>query len=130
MIFTPLLKSSSKPVTATLRKEALMKSTPSFIKACLVVCLAMVMCAGIALAEELKMVGTVTKIELAGDGQSATAVLQDKKSGEEVTIVVTDELTLDKFKDKRIVEGDEIRCKFEKENGKNNSKFFRKTAGC
>ena len=45
-------------------------------------------------------------------------------------MVVTDELTIDKMKDKRIVEGDEIRCKYEKEDGKNTSKLFKKTAGC
>ncbi|MFA7282578.1 MAG: hypothetical protein WC100_21020 [Sterolibacterium sp.] len=84
---------------------------------------------GNAAAEEGKMVGPVTKIKLAGDGKSATAVLKDAKSGEEVTLTVTDELTLDKFKDKRIVEGDEIRARFEKD-GKNTSKSFKKTAGC
>lgn len=83
-----------------------------------------------ATAEELKMVGAISKIEMAADGNSATAILKDNKSGEEVTILITDELTLDKFKDKRIVEGDEIRCKFEKADGKNSSKMFKKTAGC
>ena len=83
-----------------------------------------------ASAEDVKMVGTISKIELAADGKSATAVLKDNKTGEAVSIVVTDELTLDKFKDKRIVEGDEIRCKFDKQDGKNSSKIFKKTAGC
>ena len=83
-----------------------------------------------ACAEDLKMVGAISKIEMATDGKSATAVLKDNKTGESVTIIVTDELTLDKFKDKRIVEGDEIRCKFEKAGDKNNSKIFKKTAGC
>jgi hypothetical protein len=81
-------------------------------------------------AEEVKMIGSISKIELAADKKSATAVLKDTKSGEDVVIIVTDELTLDKFMDKRIVEGDEIRCKFEKVDGKNNSKMFKKTAGC
>jgi len=83
-----------------------------------------------ARAEDVKMVGSISKIEMAADGKSATAVLKDSKSGEEVKILVTDELTLDKFIDKRIVEGDEIRCKFEKVDGKNTSKMFKKTAGC
>jgi len=83
-----------------------------------------------ASAEDIKMVGSISKIELAADGKSATAILKDTKTEESVTILVTDELTLDKFKDKRIVEGDEIRCKFEKVDGKNNSKMFKKTAGC
>jgi len=83
-----------------------------------------------ASADDVKMVGSISKIEMAADGNSATAVLKDNKSGEEVSILITDELTLDKFKDKRIVEGDEIRCKFEKGDGKNTSKMFKKTAGC
>lgn len=83
-----------------------------------------------ASAEELKMVGTITKIEMASDGKSAVAVLKDTKSGAEVSIVITDELTLDKFKDKRIVTDDEIRCKYDNESGKNASKVFKKTAGC
>ena len=83
-----------------------------------------------ASAEEFKMTGTITKIELAKDGKSATAVLKDSKSEVSVTIIVTDELTLDKFKDKRIVEGDEIRTKYEKSGDTNTSKMFKKTAGC
>ncbi|MDD2734794.1 MAG: hypothetical protein PHF56_12695 [Desulfuromonadaceae bacterium] len=83
-----------------------------------------------ASAEELKMTGTITKLVLAADGKSATAVLKDSKTEALVTITVTDELTLDKFKDKRIVEGDEIRTKYEKSGDTNSSKMFKKTAGC
>ncbi len=82
-----------------------------------------------ALADVGRMVGPVTKITLAADGKSAVAVLKDGKSGDLVTITVTDDLTLDKFKDKRITVGDEIRASFEKD-GKNTSKSFKKTAGC
>ena len=83
-----------------------------------------------ASAEEVKMTGTISKIELSADGKSAITVLKDSKSEKSVTISVTDDLTLDKFKDKRIVEGDEIRTKFEKDGDKNTSKMFKKTAGC
>ncbi|MEI7816702.1 MAG: hypothetical protein WCI45_05855 [Desulfuromonadales bacterium] len=83
-----------------------------------------------ASAEEFKITGTITKIELAADGKSAVTVLKDSKSEVSVTITVTDELTLDKFKDKRIVEGDEIRTKYEKSGDTNTSKMFKKTAGC
>lgn len=84
-----------------------------------------------AAAEEIKMVGVITKIEIAGkDAKTATVTLKDNKSGESVVITVNDDLTLDKFKDHRIVEGDEIRCKYEPTDGKNISKLFRKTAGC
>ena len=83
---------------------------------------------GTASAEPVTIVGTISKIKLAPDGKSAVAILKDAKSGESVTVNIADELTLDKFKDKRIVEGDEIRTKFEKSDGK--SKSFKKTAGC
>ena len=83
-----------------------------------------------ASAEELKMTGTISKIELAADGKSAVTVIKDSKTEASVTITVTDDLTLDKFKDKRIVEGDEIRTKYEKSGDKNISKMFKKTAGC
>jgi hypothetical protein len=81
-------------------------------------------------ADDQKMVGTISKIQMSADKKSATAVLKDTKSGEEVVIIISDELTLDKINDKRIVEGDEIRCKFDKVDGKNTSKMFKKTAGC
>ena len=84
---------------------------------------------GNAFADEGKMVGPVTKIKLAADGKSALATLKDAKTGEQVNLTVSDDLTLDKFKDKRIVEGDEIRARFEKD-GKNTAKSFKKTAGC
>jgi len=83
---------------------------------------------GTASAETVSIVGTISKITMAADGKSATAILKDVKSGEAVTINISDDLTLDKFKDKRIVEGDEIRTRFEKSDGK--SKSFKKTAGC
>jgi hypothetical protein len=84
---------------------------------------------GNAVADEGKMLAPVTKITLAADGKSATAVLKDTKTGQPVTLTITDDLTLDKFKDKRIVEGDEIRARYEKD-GKNTSKSFKKAAGC
>lgn len=83
-----------------------------------------------AWAQDVTIVGPVTRIELAADGSSAVATLKDGKSGSDVQLKITDDLTLDKFKDKRIVEGDEIRARFEKKDGQNASKSFRKTAGC
>jgi len=84
-----------------------------------------------ALADEIKMVGAITKIEISGpDATTASATLKDNKTGELVTVIVNDDLTLDKFKDHRIVPGDEIRLKYEVKDGKNVSKYFRKTAGC
>jgi ethanolamine utilization protein EutP (predicted NTPase) len=87
--------------------------------------------AGVARAEETKMVGVITKIDISGkDAKTAMATLKDTKSEKLVDIVVNDDLTLDKFKDHRIVEGDEIRCKYDVKDGKNVSTYFRKTAGC
>jgi hypothetical protein len=84
-----------------------------------------------AQADEIKFIGVITKIEIAGkDAKTATATLKDNESGNPVVITVNDDLTLDKFKDHRIVEGDEIRCKYEVIDSKNVSKLFRKTAGC
>jgi hypothetical protein len=83
-------------------------------------------------AEEIKMIGVLTKLEMAGgkSAKVAVATLKDVKSAKLVPITVTDDLTLDKFKDRRIKEGDEIRCKYEVVDGKNVSKVFRKTGGC
>jgi len=86
---------------------------------------------GATSADEIKLVGVITQIEIAGpDATTASATLKDNKSGEPVTVIVNDDLTLDKFKDHRIVVGDEIRLKYEVKDGKNVSKYFRKTAGC
>ncbi|MGE5246986.1 MAG: hypothetical protein ACM3L8_01460 [Verrucomicrobiota bacterium] len=86
---------------------------------------------GAASADEVKMVGVITKIDISGpDAKTATVTLKDNKTGEPVTVIVNDDLTLDKFKDHRIVVGDEIRLKYEVQDGKNISKYFRKTAGC
>ena len=96
-----------------------------------VVLLSMPLFSARASAEEFKMVGIVTKISISGkDAKTASATLKDNKTEKQVVITVNDELTLDKFKDHRIVEGDEIRCKYEVVGGKNVSKLFRKTAGC
>jgi hypothetical protein len=85
--------------------------------------------ASVAVAAEEKLVGNVTKIELSGDKKSATVTLKDTKSGKEVKVLVSDEVTVDKFVDKRIVEGDEVRVKYDSAD-KNKTKLFRKTAGC
>ena len=84
-----------------------------------------------AQADDVKMVGVISKIEMTGkDAKSANVTLVDNKTEQAVTVEVTDELTLDKLKDNRIVVGDEIRCKYETKDGKNISVLFKKTAGC
>ncbi|MBI5441142.1 MAG: hypothetical protein HY900_08020 [Deltaproteobacteria bacterium] len=107
-----------------------MKRTPSILPVALLAALLLLLGARAALAEEVKLVGVITKIELAADGKSATIALKDNKTEQTVQVLVSDDLTLDKFKDHRIVEGDEIRLKYEVQAGKNLSRYFRKTAGC
>lgn len=80
-------------------------------------------------AEQVTVVGAVTNVVIAKDGKSAEATLKDNKTGQDVKISISDELTIDKFKDKRIQVGDEVRSRYD--NARQNlSKSFRKTAGC
>ena len=60
-------------------------------------------------------------------GAQATVTLKEG-NGNLVTVIVKDQLTLDKLKDKRIVTGDEVRVKYDE--ATKESKLFRKTAGC
>lgn len=105
-----------------------MKKTVSVIMMAAVMALSVASFSGTASAEEVKMIGVIQKIEM--KGKEALVTLKDNKTGKSVVITVTDDLTLDKFKDKRIKDGDEIRCKYDDAGGKNTSKLFRKTAGC
>lgn len=107
-----------------------MKKVFSVIMVTILLAVASLAAVDTARAEEIKITGVISKIELAADGKSAVATVKDGKSGNEIAITVTDDLTLDKFKDKRIVDGDEIRTKYDNEGGKNISKMFKKTAGC
>ncbi len=108
-----------------------MKRVVSVVVLVTLVALGIASLSRVASADEIKMVGVITKIDIAGkDAKTATVVLKDNKTEQLVTIIVNDDLTLDKFKDHRIVEGDEIRCKYEVKDGKNVSTYFRKTAGC
>lgn len=90
---------------------------------------ALTMAATVVQAEQVTVVGPVTSIVMAKDGKSADATLKDNKGGASVVIHITDDLTLDKFKDKRIQVGDEIRSRFDNADH-NLSKSFKKTAGC
>ncbi len=108
-----------------------MKKSVFLIAAIAIASLGMTSIGSVARADELKMVGVIAKIDISGeDAKTATATLKDNKTEQMVVITINDELTLDKFKDHRIVEGDEIRCKYEVTGGKNIGTYFRKTAGC
>ena len=107
-----------------------MKTKLSMLAVSAVLAASTLFAAAPAAAQQVTVVGPVVQINLAKDGRSAVAVLKDGKTGESVSLNVTDDLTLEKFKDKRIVIGDEIRARFDKKDGRNDSKYFRKTAGC
>ena len=78
-----------------------------------------------------KVLGPVVKIDMAGkDATVAVATIKDSSSGQVVAVTVVDQVTLDKFKDRRISVGDEVKCKYEKKDGKNVATFFKKAGGC
>lgn len=79
-------------------------------------------------AADPKMIGIVTKIDVAEDGKSAVATLKSK--GKLVEVDIADKLTLDKFSSKKIQAGDEIRCVYQEKDGRKKSVSFKKTAGC
>jgi len=91
-----------------------------------VVATAFLLAAAPAQAEE-KFLGTVTRIEQAG--KLATVTLQDE-GGKNLVLVVEDKVTLDKFADKRIGVGDEIKAKYAAKAGKNVATYFKKPGGC
>jgi len=82
-----------------------------------------------AAADEVKVVGYLTKIDVAADGKSAVATLVVKGKGK-IAIFVSDELTLKKFKVKKIRTDDEIKCSYKEVDGKNLSVKFLRAAGC
>jgi len=83
-----------------------------------------------AQAETLKMVGTVSSFKISDDQKTVTAVVKDNKTEQNVTIIITDEATVTKFKEHIIKNGDEVRSTFDKSGDVNKAKIFKKTAGC
>ncbi len=82
----------------------------------------------VAPAEVVKVVGYLIKIDTAADGKSSVATLLVK--GKKIEILVTDELTLKKFKVKKIRTDDEIKCSYKDVDGKKLSVSFLRAAGC
>ena len=94
------------------------------IMALAIFCIAMF--SGIVMAEEkVSMRGKVKSID-----QNAKTAIVTAKDGKEVTVAVEDDTTLDKFKDGRINEGDDVKVKYVIKDGKNLATYFRKAAGC
>jgi hypothetical protein len=81
-------------------------------------------------AADEKFLGKVVKIEMTSKTAAvAVATLQDE-AGKQVAITVEDKVTLDKFADKRIQVGDEIKAKYTVKDGKNLATYFKKPGGC
>lgn len=84
------------------------------------------MFSGIVMAEEkVSMRGKVKSID-----QNAKTAVVTARDGKEVTVAVDDNTTLDKFKDGRINEGDDVKVKYVIKDGKNLATSFKKAAGC
>ena len=83
-----------------------------------------------AQAETVKIVGTVSGFKMADDQKSVAAVVKDNKTEKNITILITDETTVTKFKEHVIKNGDEIRSTFEQSGDVNKARIFKKTAGC
>jgi len=107
-----------------------MKKLVSVVAMMVLVAVSLVSFSTPASAEEIKMVGVITKYEMSADKKVVTTTVKDSKSAELVVIVVEDEGTVAKFGDKRIVVGDEVRVKYNVTDGKNVARLFKKTAGC
>jgi Ni/Co efflux regulator RcnB len=112
-----------------MHKEQTMKKIVSMMVMVAVMAFGVLAFTQVASAEE-KCTGAITKIEMAADAASATVTVKDNKTEKDIVVIINDAETLDKFKDHRINEGDEIKMKYENSDGKNVSKYFRKTAGC
>ena len=80
-------------------------------------------------ADEVKIVGYLLTVETAADGKSAVATLMVKGKGK-IAIYVADDLTLKKFKIKKIRTDDEIKCSYKQVDGRNLSVKFLRAAGC
>jgi len=94
------------------------------------IAVAFTLATGTVARAETKLLATVARIDIASDGSSAVAVMKDAKTSQQVEVLVKDSVTLDKFKDKRIGVGDEIKLKYEPTDGKNVSTYFKKAGGC
>jgi hypothetical protein len=114
------------PTTTEQRRHTMTAKIITTPLVALIVSLALV---GSSMAAEVKLISTINAVQISAAGDSATVTLKDA-AGKVVKVTVTDEVTLDKFKDKRIVEGDEVRVKYDDKDGKNVTKLLRKTAGC
>ena len=80
------------------------------------------------LADECKALGALVKFEWAADGRSAQAIVRNSRTGEETAVTIKDELTINRFRNKPLAAGSEIRAHFEKD-GKNTCNLFEPATG-
>ncbi|MGB4599322.1 MAG: hypothetical protein WBI04_05025 [Trichlorobacter sp.] len=92
----------------------------------LVVMLVLLACSTSAFAGTIKMIGTVTGIKIQGNGADIT--LKDRKTEAPIALKVTNPMELDKYKDKKIKVGDELRIIYDSDT--KIIKRAQKTAGC
>jgi len=85
----------------------------------------MVVITGPVFAEEQNISGTVKSIDL-GTGDAVITTYD----GKDIPVTIEDKKTLDKFEDRRIRVGDDVKVKYLTRDGKNITTFFRKPAGC
>lgn len=92
----------------------------------LVVMLVLLACSSSVFAGTIKMIGTVTGIKI--QGNVADITLKDRKTEAPIALKVTNPMELDKYKDKKIKIGDELRIIYDSDT--KIIKRAQKTAGC
>lgn len=96
-------------------------------KLCAVVVLfVLTMSCSLVYAGTVRMIGTVTSIKMLGNAAEVT--LKDRKNDESLLLKVTNPMELDKYKDKKIKVGDELRIIYDSDT--KIIKRAQKTAGC
>ena len=83
-----------------------------------------------AWAADVKMMAKVAAISVAADGGSAVVTLINAKDGAEVKVTVSDKPTLEKFANKGIAPGDQVRVSYDNAGATNMSKTLKKAEGC
>jgi len=102
----------------------------STFAACAALALSILALIPVAWAADVKMMAKVAAVTVAADGGSAVVTLINAKDGAEVKVTVSDKATLDKFANKGIAPGDQVRVSYDNAGGTNLSKTLKKAEGC
>jgi len=96
-------------------------------KLCAVVVLVVLtMSSSLVFAGTVRMIGTVTNIKMLANSTEVT--LKDRKTESPIMLQVTDQMELQKYKDRKIRVGDELRIIYDSDT--KIIKRAQKTAGC